>query len=604
MSKYYYSMRKSILFVLSMAFALGGLQAQVGAFDLRYYPTQIYDYFAHNATNCIITDGTNVDGLARMLGPNTLIIFESEYNAFCLANYNIICVGTSETNGFIRTLDLPYSFAGGVLCIGDTTINTKGGNFMAVTSNPFNRSNCLLHMDTIVEGYNNHFFEQAQLVVYKKNEIAYRGKYYSHFTTMPVSPNEQMHESDSYPNTQLNRFPNLNGSLSPIDPNIFKPIDNSSNYKELVSDMVNKKVVLLGENHYLKEITHIVKRILFALNEDAYFPYLVVEAPFSYTSDINSFLSIADDKMAAAFFSKRLDKILTTIEDSVFYDDIRVWNRNSPMKKLNVLCSDIEHNYAFTISDILIPKLNNAGFAYFRDSLESANYLRKILPEIKSLHSVDETIYPIIENLLHSLLAYNALNEGFHKFNQIRSKAIINKFEDPRYFGDIVRDNKLIIYGGSEHTGTRNRYAINRDSEGYYFEYNNPYTKGLTYSLRLIAYSYTVNPSLLNKEHFKHRASDYLRMLTSYRAAFESKSLDANDPIFIFNGFDSFTKRLLEISISKKGSFFFSTADIHKFERLNYISYLDMKHSIRNKNHFLLYDGVIVIPTSKLVSSR
>lgn len=592
------------LFFLLVAFATGELQAQVCASDFRFYPTKIYDYFAHDATNCIITNGTNVDGLARMLGPKTLILNESEYNAFCLANYNIICVGTSKTNGFIRTLDLPYSFDGDVLCIGDTTINTKGANFMAVTSNPFNRANCLLHMDTIAEGYNNHFFEQAQLVVYKKNEIAYRGKYYSHFTTMDISPNEQMHESGFYPNTQLSRFPSLNGNLSSVDSDVFKPINTTSTFDELISDMVNKKVVLLGENHYFKEITGIVKRILFALNENAYFPYLIVETPFSYTYDINTFLSLTDDKMATAFFSERLDRILTTVEDSVFYDGIRVWNRNNPKKKLNVLCSDIEHNFEVTISDILIPKLENVGFAYVRDSLGSANYLRELLPEIKSLHSIDETIYPIIENLLQSLLAYSALNEGFYKFNQIRSRAIINKFENPHYFGDIVRDNKLVIYGGSEHTGTGNRNAIKQDSEGYYFEYINPYTKGLTYSLRLVAYSYTVNPSLLNKEHLMCRASDYLKMLTSYREAVASKSIDTNDPVFIFNGFDSFTKGLLEISISKKEPFFFSTADIPRFERLNYISYLDMMRSIRNKNHFLLYDGVIVIPTAKLVSSR
>ena len=597
-------MKKSILFVLSLAFAIGELQAQVSAFDLRFYPTRIYDYFAHDAANCIITDGTNVDGLARMLGPSTLIINESEYNAFCLASYNIICVGNSKTNAFIRTLELPYSFDGDMLCIGDTTISTKGANFMAVTSNPFNKANCLLHIDTIAEGYKNQFFGKSQFVVYRKNEVVYGDKYYRYLTKMDASPNEQMHESGFYPNTQLSRFPNLDGSLFPVDTNVFKPIDTRSNYDELISDMVNKKVVLLGENHYFKEITDIVKRILFALNEDAYFPYLVVETPFSYTYDLNTYLSIADDKMATAFFSERMDRILTTVEDSVFYDDIRVWNRNNPKKKFNVLCSDIEHNSDVTISDILIPKLNNAGFAYCPDSLKSATYLRELLPEIKSLHSIDETIYPIVENLLQSLLAYSALNEGFYKFNQIRSRAIISKFEEPHYFGDIVRDNKLIIYGGSEHTGTRNRNAIKSDSEGYYFHYINPYTKGLTYSLRLVAYSYTVNPSLLDKEHFKHRAGNYLKMLTSYREAVDSKSIDTNDPVFIFNEFDSFTKGLLEISSSMKGPFFFSTADIPRFERNNYISFLDRMHSTRNKNHFLLYDGVVVIPTSKLVSSR
>ncbi|MDX9770614.1 MAG: hypothetical protein RBT19_09625, partial [Tenuifilaceae bacterium] len=64
-------MKRSILFILLLAFAIGEVYAQGSAFDLRFYPTRIYDYFAHDAANCIITDGTNVDGLARMLGPST-----------------------------------------------------------------------------------------------------------------------------------------------------------------------------------------------------------------------------------------------------------------------------------------------------------------------------------------------------------------------------------------------------------------------------------------------------------------------------------------------------------------------------------------------------
>jgi len=596
-------MKKFLTLSFLVVFSIG-LFAQPCKFDLRFIPTKIYDYFENSQPNCIITDGTNVDALVEMLGSETLVLSDKKYNEYNLSNYNIICIGNKETNEFITTLNLPYSYNGKTFAIGDTIINAKDYNFMAVLSNPYCISNSLLHIGSITEGYNDMFFKNAQFVIFKSDSVVFKGKYYSYLTNLPMSPDEKIHETEFYPNTQLNKFPKLDVSDAYVDTNIFKVIRIDDDFKKIVSDISNKKVVLLGENHYFKAINDIVKGIVFELNRESSFPYLVIESPYSHTFILNTFLSIADDAKAADYFRERLDMIVTSVEDSIFYNEIRKWNQVNTEKKICILCTDIEHNYEITISEILKPKLDNAGIDYHRDSLTSVNYLLKLNNDIKCIKLKDKDIYPIIDNLVQTLLAYSSLNKGFHQFNKIRQKAILTKFEDTLFFGSIVKDSKFILYGGSEHTGTRNNNYLSHESEGFYLEYVNPFTRGLTYSIRLVALSYSVNYSLQSNENFKYKPSGYIRMLNQYNQAIENKYINSTDTAFIFNGYDSFTKGLIEVSTTLKSPFFFSPLDIYKFEKPYYISFQDMKQSVFYRNHNLKFDRVIVVPSSRLVTSR
>ena len=580
------------------------LYAQTNVFGLRFIPTKIYDYFDNSQPNCIITDGTNVDALAKMLGPQTLVLSEKDYHKYNLSNFNIICIGTNGTNEFISTLNLPYNYNGNKLVIGDTIINTKDYNFMAVTANPYNISNCLLHIRAITEGINNIFFKNSQFVVFSRDSIVHEGKYYSYLTNLPESHNEETHKTEFYPNTQLTKFPELDVSNASIDTSIFKFFRMNDGYKNIVKDISNKKVVFLGENHYFKAINEIMKEIVFELNRENRFPYLIIEKPYSHTFLINRFLSITDDSEASEFFNSNLDMIVTCVEDSVFYNDIRKWNRIKPSRKISILCTDIEHNYEITIPNILIPKLISAGVEYHKDSLTSVNYLTKLKNDIKGKELWDNEIYPLVENLTQTLLAYSVLSKGFQHFSRVRQNAILKKYEDTLFFGSIIRDSKFIVYGGSEHTGTRNKFHLSQVSEGYYLEYINPFTRGLTYSIRLVALSYSIDKSLLSKETIKFKPSGYIRMLNQVKQAIDNKHINSTDTMFIFNGYDSFTKQLLEVATCFKSPFTFSPSDINVFDKPYYISFQDMKQSVFHRNHYLKFDRVIVVPSSKLVTSR
>lgn len=596
-------MKKFLTFLFLVAIRYGTC-AQTHEFNLRFIPTKIYDYFGNNQPNCIITDGTNVDALVRMLGSETLVLTDKEYDEYNLSNYNIICIGNKETNKFIGTLNLPYSFNGNTFAVGDTIINAKDYNFMAVSNNPYCISNCLLHIRAITEGYNNMFFKNSQFVIFYEDSVVHEGRYFKYFKNIATPPDGKTHETEFYPNTQLTKFPKLDISNVYIDTSVFRALRNDDDYKVIISDISNKKVVLLGENHYCKAINEIVKETIFEINRENRFPYLIIEMPYSYTSFINTYLSISDNIKAADFFRDELDMMVTSIEDSIFYNDIRKWNQVNTDKKISVLCTDIEHDYEITIPNILIPKLVNEGIDFNKDSLTSVSYLSKLKNDISGFDIKNNEIYPLVNNYIQTLLAYSSLSKGFHQFNRIRQKAILRKYEDTLFFGSIIKDSKLIIYGGSEHTGTRNIYSLSQDSEGYYLEYVNPYTSGLTYSIRLLAYSYTIDNKLLTKGNLKFTPSTYVSTLNEFKQAIEDKNISSTDTMFIFNGYDSFTKQLIEVSNSYKTPFIFSPSDIKKFEKPYYISFQDMKKSVFHKNHFLKFDRVIVVPSSKLVSSR
>lgn len=581
-----------------------GLYAQTREIDLRFYPTRIYDYFDNNQPNCIITDGTNVDALAKMLGTETLVLSDKEYKKYNLSNYNIICIGTSETNEFIDTLKLPYSYDGKEFVIGDTIMNAKDYNFMAVSNNPYCISNALLHIGEITEGYNNMFFKNAQFVVFSRDSVIHKGEYYSHLTNLLNSPNAKTYSAKIYPSTQLRKMPKLDNTNISFDTSAFSVLKSKEDIKNVVSGISNRKVIFLGENHYFNAINSIVKKIVFELNRESHFPYLVIEKPYSHTELINKFLDISNDKDASNYFISKLDMIVTCVEDSIFFNEIRKWNRDNHERKIQVLCTDIEHDYAATIEEILIPKLNDLDIDIHEDSLYSVSYLRSLINNEKIIEANNSQLYPLVDNLIQTFMAYNSLSKGFRHFNKIRQKAIISKYVEPHYFKSIIRDNKFIVYGGSEHTGTRNKNYLSHDSEGYYLEYINPYTNGLTYSIRLVAFSYTIDHATLSKKNFKFRPSGYLSMLNQFKKALENNSVNATDTVFIFNNYDSFTKRLLEVSSSLNSPFHFTSGNINKFERLNYVSFQDMKQSVFHRNHYLKFDKVIVIPTSKLITSR
>ena len=98
--------------------------------------------------------------------------------------------------------------------------------------------------------------------------------------------------------------------------------------------------------------------------------------------------------------------------------------------------------------------------------------------------------------------------------------------------------------------------------------------------------------------------SGYKRMIDQFKQALVEENINFCDTVFIFNSYDSFTRQLIQVSSTLKFPFYFSSGDIIRFEKPDYISFQDMKQASFYKNHYLKFDKVIVVPTSEVVNSR
>src|SRR6056297_1792474 len=518
------------------------VSAQNEVNSLKYVPTKIYDYFTNDQPNCIINNGEDVKHLVNMLGKRTLVLSDDEYRDYNLSNYNIICMGTAKTNEFINSLDLPYRYNGKSFSLKDTSINMKGSNFMAVWFNPYNLSNRLIHIKELTKGYNNFFFKDAQFVIFKEDSSVFEGEYHNFFPNVKNFPSRRIHKTSCYPNTQLIKFPNIKDNQVQVDTNLIDIIADPVDCTNFVNDIKNRKVILLGENHYYKKNYEIAKNIILELNKQDHYPYIILEKPYSYTKMINEYIAFSDNEKANLFFQNMLEEFVWSLEDSIFFNNLRTWNRDNPGEKIKVLCTDIEHAYKRTIKHILIPLLESSEIVFKKDSLFSITYLKKMKSIIRILESDQDQreLRRLIYNLIHTFRAYNLLKEkGFYSFNKIRQETIHEKYEKPLFFRSIIKNNKFIVFGGSEHTGTKNKGNLNNNSEGYYLEYINPYTRGLTYSIRLLCLSYKMDSTVNLKINPNHLPDNYSKMLYSYKKAWNKNAINEKDSIFIFNNYDS-----------------------------------------------------------------
>lgn len=255
------------------------------------------------------------------------------------------------------------------------------------------------------------------------------------------------------------------------------------------------KIVAIGESHHLKNKNLIARRILFALNTYDYFPTLVMELPYSYAGYLNHYLSIKDDREAAAFY----DSVLVKMTTSFTYKSIRDWNKQHPNKRLQIACSDVEHNYALTIKFILNPyfkKINPDANLTFSKSDTLKAYFKiadELLKKAKEHNLVGD--YPfqtpqymdgVLENV-KSLIYFKTHMKNPSDHSE-RFKFMIRNVTDDRFLGKQVSQGKSVFWGGSEH------FKIFSDSifdgnavktEGYYLAHYFQPTKDKIYTVLL-----------------------------------------------------------------------------------------------------------------------
>lgn len=400
----------------------------------------------------------------------------------------------------------------------------------------------------------------------------------------------------------------------------------------------DQRVVLVGEEHHYQYIQHLRNRILFALNTFDSYPSVILEHPYSSTPFWNYYLAIDDDGKAWAF-AQEIQDFFIDASDYQLLQHLRRWNSQYPHKKIQVGCSDIEHDYPHTFQQILLPYFvrlehtdKSARAVLLGNVAETISTLqqhfkRRDLSSPEELYSAFQPIeqfvecakeqrlignYPfltpeyietVIENLKSS---YNAKTQDFFKYRQ---QAIIRNLTDTHFLGTYFITGKVMIHGGRYHTPTHVLYPMGENflREGSYLTYEFVPTKGRTYSINVSVEAWS---SLLEVKKLREGNLDLRRRL---QQTIEQGQLVSEEPYICtysaYRGFDvldEFTKTLYQLADQQQRQPFLvqtvpwdsliRQAQAHSpavYESL-LETFLEFKH----------HDAQIVIPISPLVNPK
>ncbi|HOW86381.1 MAG TPA: hypothetical protein P5119_10985 [Candidatus Aminicenantes bacterium] len=261
------------------------------------------------------------------------------------------------------------------------------------------------------------------------------------------------------------------------------------------------KAVLLGENHYYRSIHNLCNRILFALNTFDSYPYLMMELPYSSSPFIDQYVGLADDAAAAAFFDRHVSGFASMEEDRLRLEHIRRWNKSHPDRRIHVGTYDIEHQYAVTLRDVLLPYFERNGRTWPVDPAgQATRELEAVALEMAAANAelkaprldpdlpfvTPAYIGCVIENLLSIIRA------RIYNFDYYRQRGIVRNLTDPRFHGRAFEESKVLIHGGSYHTPSKFPYPEGGNflREGGYLAHDYAPTKGRTYSIRFDGLSF------------------------------------------------------------------------------------------------------------------
>ena len=323
------------------------------------------------------------------------------------------------------------------------------------------------------------------------------------------------------------------------------------------------KVVLLGESHYSRNISNLKNRIIFALNEFDYFPLVITEQPYSLTPFINHYLQINSEKEANTFFRKELSNMITTKEDSIFIEHIKHWNAQNPNKKIQVGCRDLEWSWVGMCEHILKPyfyKLQNADKLEIDRLIElgkkrSNQFFTEIQPflikaekqNLKGTYSFID--YRYIQNVIDNFSATN--NALRYSFDYYRQTALIDKIENENYFGDYLKNQKVIIHGGGEHMKSRFCYPNGGNflSEGSYLNFDYNFTKNKVFSIMLDGLSFSLGEMKdVNIKDCISPGMQYKSILRRMQNAYKAKVLQSDKNYFLFGERNDFEKFIISKS--------------------------------------------------------
>lgn len=387
--------------------------------------------------------------------------------------------------------------------------------------------------------------------------------------------------------------------------------------KPIVKD---NKVILIGENHYYQVIHNLRNRIVFALNTWDYYPLIIFENEYSNGAFLDYFIGIGDDKKAYDFYDKACYNLVKTVEDSIFLEHLRWWNKINTGKRIHIGYSDIEHDYKSTLKDIIFPyfKKIDASFQADVDTI-SLIHLGNLIPQFelylsdaRKINLIGQYefinthyISNVIENLKSTFKAYR------YEFSYYRQKAMVRNLTDKRFLGEYFIKGKVIIHGGGYHAVTHFPYPDggNFYREGSYLTYNFKPTKGKTFSIMMWGQAYSfgdaaninLDSSLFPKRTYYGKTIDQFQR--AYKQGFVTKEenyligqwvIDEYDKMIFKKGYDNDNEpyRITKIEWDS----IISAAKV--------ISSDLYKTAVSHKDELTYYDAIIYLTNSPIIRAK
>lgn len=381
----------------------------------------------------------------------------------------------------------------------------------------------------------------------------------------------------------------------------------------------DNKMIMIGETHYAKNISHLKNRIFFGLNSMDYYPIIIVENPYSIGEYYNYYAHLIDDEEAKKFLEIELSKLLYVEDDLSFIENLRQWNKKNKNKQLSIGGDDLEFTYNKIVDEVLRPYFHKLKEVNKEDidkiinlGMKQENYffvkIQPYLSQAKNQNLIGK--YPFItpqyiENVIKN---FSSTNNAFrYSFDYYRQHAIIRNISDVNFHGKFLKESKTVIYGGGRHMKTHFTYPDNANflGEGSYFNYNYNSTKGKTYSIMLDCLSYSYGQMSNRKiKNCVRQGSQYTQIINIFEKGVKNNLIDENKPYFLYETKNEILKFISQFYFQHK-SISFSKQQWEKIKNFDYKDDKKTERFIETKDkYFKDYDKYIIVPASEITTAR
>lgn len=383
---------------------------------------------------------------------------------------------------------------------------------------------------------------------------------------------------------------------------------------------VRNRIVMIGEDHYIRKIHLLAHRMFFALSQFDNYTQLVLELPYSITPFIDHYAGMTDDAAASDFRQSALRNMVGTAELDELLEHIRRWNKRNPGKRVHIAGYDIEHDFNGTLRRVLVPYLRKLDSSWqtassvtsiedvgaqlenARRTLERAG-TKRVVGEFAFL--TPEYMRSLLANLEMTHLALHDSGQGHQSLLYYRQRALVRNLTDPRFLGTSITKRKAVIWTGAYHAATSPSQPFGGGflREGVYLNHEFVPTKGRVYSIRMMNIAIEMLPADdVQWDAFQMAGTGYRNIVNRARAAAKAGLVRPGEYYSTDDDDGPLTDLLVKASADLGNRCF--RVDAVDWDKLQASAGEGApSRAVRiQRRVFAKYDCVVVVPQSSLIS--